>query len=395
VTRTWRPLTGPDVAPAFLPSREQERLLRAALWRGEDALEAWHEWKSQVDIGCVDAGSERLLPLVYRNLGFRESLDPVMEKLRASYLRTWYANQLSFEATAPVVDAFQRAGIRTMFLKGAALTLMYYRDHGVRPMEDVDAMIPAGRVAEAAQLLGDTGWTSQPPRQPSQFTAASQWFIHSWNFRNKGQQQIDLHWHLSPECCSAQADADFWGSAGQCEFKQRRVWTLAPADQLLHVCVHGAEWFLTPSVRWVADAVIILSGADTVIDWNRFVELAARHRLIRPVEQTLGYLHQRMRAPVPAWVLQSLAMRPTSRMERVEFRIRNSLPGPEGTFHSTLRWWRRVWWRHVRNVGLPAAMFGLPRMLQDTWGLEGPRAVLGQAGRRLWRMVRRVRSSPR
>jgi len=44
------------------------------------------------------------------------------------------------------------------------------------------------------------------------------------------------------------------------EFKQRRVWTLAPADQLLHVCVHGPEGFA--AVRsMVADAVTILNCA--------------------------------------------------------------------------------------------------------------------------------------
>lgn len=394
MTRWWGRRTESDVPPAFLPSREHECLLRAALWRGEDALESWHEWKSQVDMDRLDAASERLLPLVYRNLRSQDSRDPVIEQIKPHYLRTWYANQLSFDAMAPVVDAFQRAGIRTMLLKGAALTLLYYRDYGLRAMEDVDAMIPAGRVADAAQLLSDTGWTSQPPRRPSQFTGAVQRFIHSWHFVNNSQQQIDLHWHLSPECCNAQADADFWASAIPREFKQRQVWTLAPADQLLHVCVHGAGRCVTASVRWVADAVMILNRADTAVDWKRFIDLAARHRLIQPVEQTLAYLHEKMRAPVPEWVLQSLAMSPKTRMERIEFRIRNS-PGTEGTIHATVRYWRRVWWRHVRNVGLPAAMFGIPRMLQDKWALQSLWAVPGHAARRLWRMVRRAPSSPR
>lgn len=395
MTRAGRVHRGAGVPPPFLPSREQEYLLRAALWRGEEALESWHAWKAQADMDRLDTASDRLLPLVYRNLRNHHARDPAVEQLRAHYLRTWYANQLSFDALAQVAAAFERAGIRTMLLKGAALTLSYYRDYGVRPMDDCDAMIPGERVAVAAQLLEDLGWTSEPPRRPSQFTGASHWFIHAWHFVNQSRQQIDLHWHLSPECCNAQADADFWAGALAGELKQQQVWTLGPAEQLLHVCVHGAGRFVTPSVRWVADAVMVLNRPDTVVDWTRFTELAVRHRLIQPVEQTLAYLHESMHAPVPEWVLQSLATTPTTRMERVENWIRSSPPEAEGTLAATLRWWPRVWWRHVSNVGLAPAILGLPGMLQDIWGLENVWAVPGQAARRVWRILRGTSQSPR
>ena len=48
--------------PDAWPTREQERLLRAALLRGPLALEAWDEWKAGADMDHLDAGSYRLLP---------------------------------------------------------------------------------------------------------------------------------------------------------------------------------------------------------------------------------------------------------------------------------------------------------------------------------------------
>src|SRR5205823_5375320 len=149
-----------------------------------------------------------------------------------SYLRTWHANQMAFEALAPVLDAFGRAGIRTMLLKGAALTVRYYADYGLRPMEDCDVMVPGEQVRPAAEVLKRLGWLASPRREPSQFTPATQWFVHAWHFRSSADQQLDLHWHLSPECCNATADADFWGAATPCLVKQREVWLLAPCDQL-------------------------------------------------------------------------------------------------------------------------------------------------------------------
>ena len=47
------------------PSRQQELLLKASLLRGKEALSAWEEWRSDVDIEQVDVASHRLLPLLY------------------------------------------------------------------------------------------------------------------------------------------------------------------------------------------------------------------------------------------------------------------------------------------------------------------------------------------
>ena len=235
------------------------------------------------------------------------------------------------------------------------------------------------------------GWAAWPPREPSQFTAASQWFVHAWHFAREGRQHLDLHWHLGPECCHAVADADFWGAAMPYVLHEQHVHLLAPCDQLLHVCLHGAEASTVPPLRWAADAVVIMRTADAAIDWHRLIRLAATHRVVRPLELTLGYLHARLEAPVPAWVLEALHALPKARIEAFEFRNRNRPPPVAETFDGLLRWWGRVWWRHVDAVGLPTAVAGLPLMLQEAWGLDSPWAVPGEATARLWRRFRRTR----
>ena len=384
-----------DVVPLFLPDRTQELLLRAALLPGAAARDCWREWRSLVDIDRLDGGSQRLLPLVYRNLRDIVSTDPDGETLRDSYLRTWHANQMAFEAIAPVLEAFDRTGVRSMLLKGAALAVRHYGDYGLRPMEDCDVMVPAHQAGTAAGVLKGLGWMASPPREPSQFTSATQWFAHSWHFRRGADQQLDLHWHLSPECCNVAADADFWGGAVPCTVKGHEVWLLAPCDQLVHVCVHGAECFVAPSLRWVADAMVILNAEAPALDWDRLIWLAGKHRLVRSLELTLGYLHDRFEAPVPERVLHAIRSLPTTRIEDLEFRIRNRAPAAAGTLPGLLRWWGRVWWRHVEAVGLAAAIGGLPAMFQETWGLRSAWSLPGQAARRVWRTIRNTRLARR
>ena len=62
----------------LLPTKEQELLLKAALLKGEEAIKAWHEWKTCVDIEFIDHGSNRLLPLLYFNLVQNDINDPII-----------------------------------------------------------------------------------------------------------------------------------------------------------------------------------------------------------------------------------------------------------------------------------------------------------------------------
>src|SRR5207237_7629349 len=100
--------------PDAWPTREQERLLRAALLRGPLALEAWDEWKAGADMDPLDAGSYRLLPQLYRNLHRQGVDEPVLVLFRGIYRRTWYENQLRFHQLAGLLRSFRDAGIDTM-----------------------------------------------------------------------------------------------------------------------------------------------------------------------------------------------------------------------------------------------------------------------------------------
>ena len=48
-------------------SANQELLLRASLLKTKEAVSAWDEFKSSVDINRIDYGSLRMLPLLYKN----------------------------------------------------------------------------------------------------------------------------------------------------------------------------------------------------------------------------------------------------------------------------------------------------------------------------------------
>jgi Uncharacterised nucleotidyltransferase len=149
---------------------------------------------------------------------------------------------------------------------------------------------------------------------PEALTESYLLIVNSHGFTHNSGRECDLHWHLFPECCQADDDNDFWDQSVPFHVHDALTRSLAPTDQLLHVCVHSAEWNPIPPLRWVADAMMIMK--TSVINWNRLIAQAQKRRLILPLRDTLDYLHHRLAARVPPEILQSLHNMQASRLAR-------------------------------------------------------------------------------
>ena len=304
----------------FWPTLQQELLLGGALLKGREALDAWKEWRSRVDIDDIDRldpGSYRLLPLLYRNLNNHGVEDPLMMRLKGVYRLTWYKNQMLFHTMANILRSFHDAGIETMVLKGAALTLLCYKDYGLRPMNDFDVLIRPEKVLAAIRLLEKLGWTPMDFVPTEEYISVS----YSHGFKNSAGQEFDLHWHLLSQSRGINADDDFWNGTVKADINDVVSYALNPADQLLHVCIHGARWNVIPPFRWVADAMTILNTPQADIDWNRLIMQTEKRRLVLPLSDALNYLKEVFDALIAPAVLKRLRDMPVPRIERLEYKI--------------------------------------------------------------------------
>jgi len=344
---------------SFWPSKQQELLLQAALLKGGKAMTAWEQWRSNADIDSLDHGSHRLLPLLYRNLHGRGD-DPCMDRLKGVYRRTWYENQMLFHTIASLLGSFHRAGIGTIVLKGAALTMLFYKDLGLRPMNDFDVLVHTDQAIHAIRLLKEYGW------KPRYFDPDAGYIsvAYSHGFVDDAGREFDLHWHAMAQCRNADSDDDFWQGSVETEIRDVPTRVFSKADQLLHVCVHGAKWNETPSFRWVADAMTILNDAGRV-DWGRLIVQAEKRRLILPLLDTLSYLKDVFQAPVEPEIVGSLRDKPVLKVERLEYKI-NSVPPTRWTAVLDL------WCQHFRLTGDAKTIrkiISFPKFLQRIWGI--------------------------
>ena len=358
------------------PTSAQRLLLQAALLHGAEAVGAWQRWKRAVELDSLDAESIRLLPQLYRSLEREGVRDPSMSKLKGLYRHTWYANQLRLRDAAVVIGELRRRGLDAMLLTGAALTLLHYRDLGLRPMEAVDILVRTHQWRPAVDVVTDLGWRPRVPVTPRHVEAS-----HAMGFANTQAQRINLHWHLLPDSCGPRADDECWEHASATTVHGVQVSVLDPTDQLFHTCAHGAKWEHVPPVRWITDAAMILNDPAVEIDWDRLVRLTVRRRLILSLRDALTCLETAFGLPVPAVVLTELRDAAVSRAERWEYRFRTRPASP--VLGRVPEHWLR--YRRLRRTSDERDAIGFIGYLQVVLDCDGPGALARRAfSRRRW-----------
>lgn len=350
-------------ARGWLPTYRQELILRAALCRGEEVFRAWRRLKEGDYLSHLDRGSARLLPLLYSNLCLHGVGGADTEALKEEYMRTWCDNQFLFESAASIVRSFSTAGIETMLLKGAALASHLYGDSGLRPMSDVDILVRPENAVAAIKLLGESGWTTNY-RSPEALIPYEQ----AVEFRDGRGGRCDLHWRVLLDGRQDVGDEDFWEASVVTEIEGAPTRAFNPTDQLLHVCVHGAEWNDMPPVRWVADAAMIIRAAESEIDWERLIEQTRKRRLMLPMKETLGYLRDLLGDVVPDDVLRAFRSVPATLAERALYRIRSAPAKPLKRIPVAHYWLNS--WRLARAPSRGRKLLDFLAYIKCLWGAE-------------------------
>ncbi len=292
--------------PAFTQITEtQTLLLRASLWSDERAIEAWQAWIERVDIEHLDSGSDRLLPLLYRNLSRLGVQHPAMTKLKGTYRHTWINNQLRFSRLVSTLELLDRAGISATLLKGVGLSIVDYQDIGVRQMLDIDIWVHPVQVRAAIALLLQNGWRSR--EHNPHLIHRSVALRHALSFVDHESWGLDLHWRVFTRSATRVNHIDLWNDRVPIDFLGVSTYALEPTDRFLHVCAHGYGWNPTPTFRWIADAYTIWQSHKDQFNWERLKLNSIRLNLSKPAYDSLTLLENIFKLELPSSVIHALS----------------------------------------------------------------------------------------
>jgi hypothetical protein len=146
-------------------------------------------------------------------------------------------------AAAEAIDAFARAGVRALLLKGAALARALYGPGEERGYFDVDLLVAPGDRSRAEGVLAELGYGNLSSRYGVDDMAgvlhAEVWSRTIVGF---GNVAIDLHWRL--EGCTVPPEVA-WAALSRDPVSVvvdgRSVPALGPAAMALHVALHAAQ----------------------------------------------------------------------------------------------------------------------------------------------------------
>lgn len=360
----------------YWPTPAQETLLRAALLDGEPAAAAWRDAERWLEAGNLDHATRRLLPVLAPGLARHGPGSELRARLEAARVSAGARTAALLDAAARLVGALERAGIPTLVLKGAALAEAFARAGAARPMSDVDIVVPTARAAAALAALERLGWRAAHP-----VSAGFVRMQHAAHLDSPDRtRRCDLHWHVYWECCGPADDEDLWPASVPITVAGAATRGLAPADQLLHLCVHGSRRARRPLLQWIPDALLVLRTGG--IEWPRLLAQAEGRRFVLRTATMLAYLRETLAAPVPAPVLAVLERLPVSRLERVEYRMGNR---PAGVLGELPGYWCN--YQRLRMSEPVASPLDFARYLQHTWRLRSVGDTLGGAVTRALRRL--------
>jgi len=299
------------------PAEKQQLILQAALLSGPKMHDAWEAWRSKVDLETdIEYASFRVLPLLYHNLHNKGIDNPLMPRLKGIYRQSWSKNHILFYRTGKVLQLINSAGIPTLVLKGIALTILTYKNYSVRPMSDMDILVPVAQARKTIELLKANGWVSMHPDKDEYFLK----YGNSVTFIDEAKTELDLHWYPFVETYGLMEENDFWDHAEPLKVAGVPTLALCASDELLLTIVHGLMYNPEPPIRWISDAIVLLGDNDRDVDFDRLLFYAKKFRVVIQLKEAFQYLIEHFQASVPTDFLRHLAKIKPSFAEKVVYR---------------------------------------------------------------------------
>ena len=194
--------------------------------------------------------------------------DTACRLLGVLWTRIDYAGLDVAGALAVATAGLERAGLRSLAVKGPALSVILGDGPQRRGGTDLDIWVRRTDLATAVDALGALGWTpAYPERSPLVDTPA--WrrrlcdaFEPEMVLSHPERAAIDLHWRLMRSNAALPIDFDeAWERSVVADAITPTTRTLGPADALRHLAAHHSKdaW---PLMRHVVDIVRVARLVD-------------------------------------------------------------------------------------------------------------------------------------
>ena len=224
-------------------------------------------------------------PLLYWSLSrsgkFSTLPESARNSLRAIYAGAWIHNQRIFQELEILSRLFSQAEIPVVVLKGACFALTIYPDIGLRPMGDLDLLVPKAKLAEAVEIAKTLGYVDEIPDATPGLRAL---LNHEIGLQKMGDHPITLELHHSLVADKSFVYAVpvdwFWEQTealnGPSKDRFENLRMLTPAAQVLYAASHAMlqHGGKNAPLRWFYDIDRLMRLYAGRMDWDLLLSQA-------------------------------------------------------------------------------------------------------------------------
>jgi hypothetical protein len=256
------------------------------------------EWRSI----ATCAQDARLAPLLFaavRARGCEQALPAdVWDSLKTTYLQTHVTTLWVYRDLSRLLKWFCAEHIPVVVLKGAALAKVLYADLGLRPMCDLDVMVPRLMIPRAVELLAADGY--RPTLEPEGFQQSFRTVVE-FEGAQRARPPLEVHWHLFhiPYYRERIPVEWFWQRTTEIRFDDQSALVLSPEAQWLYLSTHLVLRHQANGLLWLYDLALLMSRYHEVMAWNIVVDAAQQFGLRQVVRTALADVESAWGVSVP------------------------------------------------------------------------------------------------
>lgn len=224
------------------------------------------------------AAANRLMPVVLKMARASDVPPNVIQRWRSLQIGVELHYHRSKTGAGMVCNALQAAGIPSVLTRGMALAEWVYRDPALRPMVDVDVLVPQFARNHVVDALARKG-LSLARRLRSQFV-----------YQVSGVT-FEIHWSfLTPKRYRGVAEWGRWLDRRVAIPDAPALYRLNASDELIALVLHGFIHHQLDNLQQWMD-IAIVSRQDS-IDWDYIAGWCVKAGVGRVVWSTLGMVSQ-------------------------------------------------------------------------------------------------------
>jgi hypothetical protein len=231
-------------------------------------------------------------------------------RLAAAYRQNKARAIILLSEAARIAPQFESRGVPCIPLKGAALAEDLYGDPAMRPMHDVDLIVPQSALAIAREIMLAAGYHEESGDLRAGFEEE---FRSELSFYRSSPHpcRVEIHWGL----LNFGGHEEWTKEAFKRSVVTPRGRRLTDEETLLYLAAHSAYHHQNDRLIWEFDVALLLQSKGALLDDSVVGELAQTHRLLMPLRWALE-TGERLGVPAPPHLAAVLQHRRVGRVER-------------------------------------------------------------------------------